>query len=271
MRSRKATETFASPITHHPSRLWLILLLFCTWSVVLAAEDLSTAFDRANKLYEEGKFAESATAYETMLRQGMSSPALYFNLGNASFKAGQVGRAVLNYRLAERLAPRDRDIRANLRFARNSVGAGATPTPSWWQRWTSRLSLDEWTLLTSGALWLWLVLLALRRWRPGLKHSLSGYLATSGVVTALLALCLGLESYNRFAVSSVIVGVREAVVRYGPWNESQNNYTVRDGAELTLLDSKGEWLQVSDRANRIGWLRREEVLFLPGSTPASSS
>jgi tetratricopeptide (TPR) repeat protein len=270
MRGRKATETFASPITDRASRLWLILLLLCACSVA-RAEDLSTAFDQANKLYEEGKFTESAAAYEKILRQGMASPALYFNLGNASFKSGQVGRAVLNYRLAERLAPRDPDIRANLKFARNSVGAGASPTPGWWGRWTSRLSLDEWALLTSGAGWLWLVLLALRRWRPGLKHSLSGYIATAGVASALLAGCLALESYNRFAVKSVIVAVGEAAVRYGPWNESQNNFTARDGAELTLLDSKEEWLQVSDRANRIGWLRREQVLVFPSSTPASSS
>src|SRR5881396_2723410 len=190
-------------------KLWLILLLLCAWSVP-RAEDVPTAFDQANQLYEEGKFAEAATAYEKMLRPGQASPALYFNLGNAFFKAGQLGRAVLKYRLAERLAPRDPDIRANLKFARNSVGAGA-PTPGWWQRWTSRLTLDEWTLLTSGALWLWLGLLALGQWRPALRKSLSGYSATAGVGTALLALCLGLESYHRFAVKSVIVAVREAV------------------------------------------------------------
>ena len=236
--------------------------MLCGWSVA-RADDVSTAFDQVNKLYEEGKFTEAAAAYEKMLRQGQDSPALYFNLGNALFKAGQVGRAVLNYRLAGRLAPRDPDIRANLKFARNSVATGATPAPNWWQRWTSRLTLNEWTLLTSGALWLWLGLLALGQWRPALRKSLYGYTATAGITTALLALCLGVESYHRFAVKSVIVAVRDAVVRYGPLNESPNYFTVRDGAELTVLDSKDEWVQVSDRAQRIGWLRREQVLFLP--------
>ena len=242
--------------------LCLILLLLCAGNVA-RADDVSTAFDQANQLYEEGKFAEAATAYAKMLRPGQASPALYFNLGNALFKAGQVGRAVLNYRLAERLAPRDPDIRANLKFARGRVATGATPTPSWWQRWTSRLALDEWTLLTSGALWIWLGLLTLGQWRPALRKSLSGYTATTGVGAVLLALCLGLETYNRFAVKSVIVSAREVVVRYGPWDESPNYFTVRDGMELSVLDSKGEWVQVADRAKRIGWLRREQVLFLP--------
>jgi len=252
-------------MTHKAPLLWLILLCGCAWGVA-RADDLSTAFDQANKLYEQGKFTEAASAYDKMLTSDRVSPALYFNLGNASFKAGLIGRAVLNYRLAERLAPRDPDIRANLRFARNSVGAGATPGSGWWRRWTSRLTLDEWTLLTSGALWLWLGLLTLRRWRPALRKSLSGHTATAGVGTALLALCLALETYNRFAAQSVIVAVGEAAVRYGPWSESQNNFTVRDGMELSLLDSKGEWVQVSDAGKRIGWLRREQVLFVPASS-----
>ena len=255
---------FLSSFVIRHSTTWLILAWLCAWSVA-RADDVSTAFDQANKLYEEGKFTEAVAAYEKMFRQGQASPALYFNLGNAFFKAGQVGRAVFNYRLAERLAPRDPDVRANLKFARSSVATGATPAPSWWQRWTSRLRLDEWTLLTSGALWIWLGLLTLGQWRPALRKSLSGYTATTGVGAVLLALCLGLETYNRFAVKSVIVAVREAVVRYGPWNESSNYFTVRDGMELAVLDSKGEWVQVSDRAKRIGWLRREQVLFLPGS------
>src|SRR6266699_3597580 len=119
---------FLSSFVIRHSMTRLILLLWCAWSVA-RAEDASTAFDQANSLYEEGKFTEAAAAYEKMLQQGRASPALYFNLGNAFFKAGQVGRAVLNYRLAERLAPRDPDIRANLKFARSRVATSATPTP----------------------------------------------------------------------------------------------------------------------------------------------
>ncbi len=253
------------------SLLWLALGFRLCAIDMARAEDASTTFDQANRLYEAGKFTEAAAAYENMLQQGRTSPALYFNLGNAWFKAGQLGRAVFNYRLAERLAPRDPDIRANLKFARNSIGTGTTPASSWWQRGTRRLALDEWTLLTFGALWLWLGLLTLGQWRPVLRKALSGYTATAGVGAALLAFCLGLESYGRFSVESVIVSAREAVVRYGPWNESPNYFTVRDGMELTVLDSKGEWLQVSDPAKRIGWLRREQVLVVPASSPAPSN
>jgi hypothetical protein len=41
--------------------------------------------------------------------------------------------------------------------------------------------------------------------------------------------------------------------------------------ELKSLDSKGEWVQVSDHSKRIGWLRREQVLLVPSSSTLASA
>src|SRR5204862_132447 len=83
---------------------------------------------------QPGPFAEAAAAYEKIVAGGRVSSALYFNLGNALFKSGRIGRAIANYRLAEQLAPRDPDIRANLRFARNHVNGVEARLPAWWRR-----------------------------------------------------------------------------------------------------------------------------------------
>ena len=53
-----------------------------------------------------------------MVRAGAASPAVYFNLGNAFFKQGQIGRAIAAYHSAQTVDPRDPDVRANLGFAR---------------------------------------------------------------------------------------------------------------------------------------------------------
>ncbi|HEU0039111.1 MAG TPA: tetratricopeptide repeat protein, partial [Verrucomicrobiae bacterium] len=92
----------------------LILLLICPCGTNAQniAVDISSAFDAANRLYEQSKFAEAASAYEKLVQNGAVSPALCFNLGNAFFKASQVGRAIAAYRQAERLTPRDPDVRA---------------------------------------------------------------------------------------------------------------------------------------------------------------
>ena len=100
--------------------LWIVLLAALLFTSAGLAADVSSNFDAANKLYEEGKFSDAAAAYEQMIQSGTASSAIYFNLGNAFFKSGQLGRAVAAYRDARTIAPHDPDVRANLDFAPRS-------------------------------------------------------------------------------------------------------------------------------------------------------
>src|SRR5579864_8879588 len=124
-------------------RLLCLGLLLTLCAPGLQAQISSSAFDAANKLYAEGKFNEAAGAYEKLLQSGRESEAIYFNLGNALFKANKLGRAIAAYQQAERIAPRDPDVRANLQFARNQV-QGPTLLPDKAARWLGKLSLNEW-------------------------------------------------------------------------------------------------------------------------------
>ena len=84
-----------------------------------------------------------------MIHSGTVSPAIYFNLGNAYFKAGQLGRAIAALREAEKLAPRDPDVRANLQFIRGRVQGPAAAASSW-QQWFATLTINEWAVLTAA-------------------------------------------------------------------------------------------------------------------------
>jgi tetratricopeptide (TPR) repeat protein len=239
--------------------VWLVCLAFGFG--VARAEPPAAAFDAANKLYEQGKFAEAASAYEKTLQSGEAAAALYFNLGNAWFKSGQIGRAIVAYHEAEQLTPRDPDVRANLQFARNQI-QGPTLAQSRWSRWLDRLSLNEWTVLAAASVWLWLLLLAFLQWRPALKPALRGYVVTLGGAAGLVCICFALAFYQARSARVAVVIVRDATVRQGPLEESQSAFTVHDGAELLILDQKDDWFQVSPDSRRIGWLRRDRLLPL---------
>jgi tetratricopeptide (TPR) repeat protein len=220
----------------------------------------SAAFDSANKLYEEGKFAEAASAYDALAMSGQCSAALYFNLGNAFFKSGQIGRAIAAYRQAQQITPRDPDLRANLQFARNQTPS-PTLLPTRWQRWLGRLTLNEWTLLAAAAVWLWLSLLAVLQWRPALKPALRLYVLSLAILAGLSCACVAATLRETRFTRIAIVITGEAVARYGPLAESPLAFTVHDGAELRVLDQKDEWLQVTTDPRRVGWLRRDQVLI----------
>ena len=216
------------------------------------------AFDSANKLYEQGKFTDAAAAYQKLLSSGQSSIAVYFNLGNAFFKAGELGRAIAVYHQAQQLAPRDSDLRANLQFARNQV-QGPTLTPGKWQQWLARLTANEWSLLAAGAFWIWFALLTIGQVRPALKPALRNYAFIFGSATGIFSACLALALHARLSPPAIVI-TRDAVVRQAPIDEAQSAFTVHDGAELQILDRKDDWLQVTTDPRRIGWLRRDQVI-----------
>ncbi len=247
-------------------RLWSSLLClglcFCLTPPSAQAGAASAAFDEANKLYEGSHYAQAISAYQKLLQQNEISAAVYFNLGNAYFKNGQTGHAIYYYRLAQRLAPRDPDIRANLWFARDTVG-GKVPGASVWHRWLNMFTLNELTVTAAVVFWLWFLVLAASQIRRDWALNLRLYRNGLGIATVLVLAWLGLVLRNRFGSLSAVVITREAAVRYGPFEEAQSFYKARDGTELTVLGEKGGWYQVADGSNRAGWLQANEIALLP--------
>ena len=239
-----------------------LLTLICAWN--LFAANVTADFSAANELYARGKFADAANAYEKILQTGAQSPALLFNDANAEFKAGNLGKAIAAYYRAAQLSPRDSEIRANLDFVRNQVH-GATPHESRWQYWLGTLSLNEWTLLAAGAFWMTFLLLAARQIRPALGPKLKRATSLFATTTILFGAGLGLQATNHFSQATAVVISADATARSGPFDEAQNAFTARDGAELKVLNRHDDWVQVADGSGKIGWLSRKQVEVLPGA------
>jgi len=235
-----------------------VVLLSC---LSLAANDLAVAFDQANKLYERGKYAEAAEAYTTLVKGGRTSAALYFNLGNALLKSGELGHAILNYRLAQRLAPRDPDIRANLRFARAAASTHAPGSPRWFA-WPQMFSLNELTALSFIAFWACFVLLAWCQLQPKKNPALRKPILVCSLLAGIFGIWLAALWRAQVGSRPAVVVSKEAVVRLGPFAESQSAFVLRDGAEIKISDVKMDWLQIRDAAGRTGWLRQENVVPL---------
>ena len=99
-------------------RIFLVLALLSGLCVRAAAPlDTEKIWNDANTAYVNADYPAATEGYERLLGEGYESAQLYLNLGNAYFKRGMNGRAILNYRKALRLAPGDEDIRYNLSIA----------------------------------------------------------------------------------------------------------------------------------------------------------
>jgi tetratricopeptide (TPR) repeat protein len=228
------------------------------------AADFNSDFSTANKLYADGKFSDAANLYQKILASGAVSPNLLFNYGNAEFKSGNLGKAIAAFRRAELLAPRDSEIRANLAFVRNQV-QGATVRESFWQNWLGNLSLDEWTVFAALAFWLTFLLLAAKQIRPALATKLKSVTWIFAALTIFSGTILFVQAANRFTKQTAVVVSVQATARSGPFDDAQSAFTTRDGAELSVLDRRDDWVQVADGSEKTGWLPAKQVEVLPGA------
>ena len=255
--------------------LAIAILLTAFSSQAAPTADFARTFEDANRLYEQGKFADAAAAYQQLVNAGQASAGVYYNLGNAWFKAGQNGRAIAAYRQALRLTPRDPNVQFNLQFVRKRISGDEQDHRTRWERLFGNVTLNEWTILTAAGYWLLCLLLAGGELRSSLRRTLRPYAIWAGVATLLFGSCLGVSSYISNHANDAVVVVPNAVVRRSPLEESKVAHQLPDGSEVSILDTKESmvgdrkqlWLQVQGHRG-VGWLQRGDVIILK---PANES
>jgi tetratricopeptide (TPR) repeat protein len=245
--------------------LWRIMVA-ALWVAVAAVArgsdtDSPAVFDAAAKMYEQGNYREAIARYESLLTNGVATPSVLFNLGNARLQLDQVGLAIAAYRKAREGAPRDPAIRSNLRVARSRVQNGPPPPESWMAGWLLRLSAGEWAALALVLNWATAGALAAREFASAQARARwGGWIFVLGV-TAVLAAALAIGAgVIRSRAEVVLVESTEA--RFGPLAESPAAFELPDGAEVRVTDRKDDWLQVRDSRNRAGWVQSAFVAGL---------
>jgi tetratricopeptide (TPR) repeat protein len=241
-------------------------LLLLAKPTVAATETMATA----NQLYESGQFTQAAQAYQQLTDQGFADSTLYFNLGNAYFKQDDYGRAILNYRRAEQLAPRDEDIVTNLELARsqradqfeetgeepettadNFIGRLAQSTQEW-------LTINELAMATLGLWFLFVATVMIyshtsrgNGWREALQYGLFGI----ALVLSLGAISLGSRLYvENNNVDGVIVA-GEIAVTSGPGSQYVTEFTLHSGAEVRLIEQRENWTRLTIPDSELqGWV-----------------
>ena len=75
-------------------------------------------FEKANTLYNEGKYAEAIDNYRAILETEKHSVDLYYNLANAHYKLDNIAPSIYYYEKALKLSPYDEETLNNYSFAK---------------------------------------------------------------------------------------------------------------------------------------------------------
>jgi len=242
-----------------PCVVWFAAGALVAPSAVVAQEEIT---DRANQAYQEGDYAAAIEAYEAVLEAGFESGALYYNLGNAYFKSGSLGRSILNWERALERAPGDPDIVANLELARTLTADAVEPLPrfwllsamEWWVDLIPRSALISivaiaWLTLTGGLL-LRVLGRSVRAAEVGYWLTLSGALAVMLLGSNLVIRELGLGRPGRAVIMAEAIAVRAAPAA----DDDLTLFEVHEGTRVRIDQRTGEWAEIVLDDGKVGWV-----------------
>lgn len=101
--------------------LGLLLLTLVVFSPARGFAAALSLTERGDSAYEADNFVLAEQLYISALEKHGTSPSLYYNIGNAYYRQGNLGMAVVNYERALKLDPTDEDARANLEFVQGKL------------------------------------------------------------------------------------------------------------------------------------------------------
>lgn len=224
-------------------------------------------FRRGNDAYFHGRYQEAVEAYEQVAALGVVSSDLYYNLGNAYLKAGQLGPAIYNYERALELDPSQGDVRFNLKVARDAARnkgedrlTGAESQP-FWMRVASQVTVNTASWLFLG-LWvgLFALLIALHFMAPGfLRTGVWAAFAFLALGTATAGTLLGARLYLADRVEQAVVLPDVVQVKEGPDPNYQSVFGVHAGLRVRITEKEQDWVRVRLANGLEGWMRERDL------------
>ena len=239
----------------------LLVLIFIPYGVKAKnAQSAQEDFFEANRAYKNDQFQGAIDGYLKLIENGFKNGHIYYNLGNAYFRIGDLGRAILFFERARLLIPRDDDLIFNLSHARNQ----AVDMISDFQTFPLHefLGLDSlnlyeaffaFTILNS----FFFFILGTRLYK---KTEWSYYLSVFLVLFIGIGGCaLALKWYGCTFDNRAVVLSDEVEVRAGPDPGDTALFKIHEGTVLHHERSEGDWVLLHLSKDKRGWAESKQL------------
>jgi tetratricopeptide (TPR) repeat protein len=234
----------------------LCCAVICTF--VAASAFAQTEFAKANQEYAQGDFKEAIDGYETLARAGQWSANVFYDLGNAYFRTGDFGRAILNYERALALERHHPEAAANLQIARDEARALEMQQSSP-ERYFQFASVNQYSIAAAIAFWVGAfctVALILARRRSARLIALS-ILSFSVCAFAIFA-AYEIGHGNKGRALAIITG-NNVQARLATADTANSILALPPGSEIKILNTRGDWIYAALPNNLRGWIPAKDA------------
>ena len=220
-------------------------------------KDAHTLFRSATN---SSMYAETAEQYEFLIHEeGIRNGELFYNAGNSWFMAGNLGRAVLNYRRAEQLIPGNKDLQHNLKSTkelRADLIPDKEPHPLaarflGWHLHTS--TAFRWFLFSMCWVLFWGAWFWMRRTAKKEPRIVVGL---TGICSLVLLTSLVSEAIINQQSQPGVITAKEVIARKGDGNMYAPTFLepLHAGTEFKQFDARGGWRHIELADGRTCWI-----------------
>jgi hypothetical protein len=212
--------------------------------------------EQAKKLYEK-----AILGFEKIIDQGQVENAkLYYNLANAYFLHGQLGKAILNYRRAAKIDGSDENIKKNLSFARGQrIDKVAVKTEKRVLQtlffWHYDVSIKTKCLLTCIFFGIVCISITAVIWF-GRAGPLMAAIVICGILTTCFLASVIVESRSQTITICGVITAKEVVARQGDGQNYPASFKepLHEGTEFDLLEDRTGWLHIKLSDDSDAWI-----------------
>jgi len=229
--------------------------------VEISAQDHDALFEKANEFNASNNYQQAVSTYQQLLKTGVQSAEIEYNLGNAYLQLNQVAEAILHYERALTIESNDSDILQNLRIAQERIEEDIIPNPPFflsaaWNDFKLSGSSNLWSFLfllfffaTVGGLILWQI--AKDRMRR--KQGFFAGIAFSILSLVFFFLAEGKANIEKDSHAGIIMQNKTELHAAA----EANSPIVRDlsaGIKVTISDNINNWYKIKLANGEEGWL-----------------
>lgn len=237
---------------------WLLKLALIMMPCILFGNNIQ---QEAVQAYEKGEYQQAADLFESLTKEGYNSADLYYNLGNAYYKAGENAQAILNYERALLYAPNDADLKTNLEIAKLKTVDKIDPVEkiflyNWIDSIRNMYTSNQWAFIAVGSFILFLGCFAL--------YFIGGkvWMKKVAFFSAILLFILLLFANSASSVQKArllnrdyaIIFAKSVTAKSTPADSGTDLFVLHDGTKVKVKSKVGDWYEIELADGNIGWI-----------------
>ena len=218
------------------------------FSTSLIFADVNSIMEKGNAYYKNNQYQLAVDEYNKIIEQGYEGLSIFYNLGNAHYRLGHIGFAILYYEKALKLSPGDEDLKHNLAVANRSIKDKVDTLPPFfifniWEDLLASFSASGWTIVAYIIyIFLLLCIIAYFFSRNVNQQRISFFSAIgTGIILILVIVLLSVKINKEFKIKDAIILDSSVMVKSSPDSTSKDEFVVHEGLKVRLGNSKKCW------------------------------